>query len=68
MIFDTLTKGEDGLRFVKVRNDNKRKVFIQLNGVKISDISDEVVLDLISETNIETVSYTHLTLPTKRIV
>ena len=56
MIFDTLTKGEDGLRFVKVRNDNKRKVFIQLNGVKISDISDEITLDLVSESNIEKVN------------
>ena len=56
MLFDTLTKGDDGLRFVKVLNDNKRKVLIQMNGVKISDISDEVVLDLMSDSNIEKVS------------
>jgi hypothetical protein len=56
MLFDTLTKGDDGLRFVKVLNDNKRKVLIQMNGVKISDISDEVVLDLVSDSNIEKVS------------
>jgi hypothetical protein len=51
MIFDTLTKGDDGLRYVKVRNDTKRKVFVQLNGVKISDISGDVSIDLVSEAN-----------------
>lgn len=55
MLFDTLTKSDDGLRFVKVLNDNKRKVLIQLNGVKIADISDEVVVDLVSGSNIEKV-------------
>jgi hypothetical protein len=53
MIFDTLTKGEDGLRTVKVRNDNKRKVFVQLNGVKICDISDDILIDIVSEVNVE---------------
>ena len=53
MIFDTLTKGEDGLRTVKVRNDNKRKVFVQLNGVKISDISDDILIDIVSDANVE---------------
>jgi hypothetical protein len=53
MIFDTLTKNEDGFRSVKVRNDNKRKVFVQLNGVKIADISDDIVLDLVSDVNAE---------------
>jgi len=53
MIFDTLTKGEDGLRTVKVRNDNKRKVFVQLNGVKISDISDDILIDIVSDVNVE---------------
>jgi len=53
MIFDTLTKGEDGLRTVKVRNDNKRKVFVQLNGVKISDITDDILIDIVSDVNVE---------------
>lgn len=56
MIFDTLSKGEDGLRFVKVRTDDKRKVFVQLNGVKISDVSDEAVLDLVSDLNIDKIN------------
>jgi hypothetical protein len=56
MIFDTLSKGDDGLRFVKVHNDDKRKVFIQLNGVKISDASDEAVLDLVSDFNIDKIN------------
>ena len=51
MIFDTISKNDDGLRFVKARNDTKRKVLIQLNGVKISDVGDEIFLDLVSDIN-----------------
>lgn len=57
MIFDTISKNDDGLRFVKARGDNKRKVLLQLNGVKVVDVSDEeVVFDLVSETAAEKVS------------
>ena len=35
MIYNTPAKGEDGLYFVKVLNDEKRKCLVQLNKVKI---------------------------------
>lgn len=56
MIFDTISKNDDGLRFAKARKPNKRKVLIQLNGVKISEVSDEVFIDLVSESNAGKVS------------
>jgi len=39
MIYNAPTKGEDGLYFVKVLNDDKRKSLVQLNKVKITDVS-----------------------------
>lgn len=51
MIYNTPVKGEDGLYFVKAVNDSKRKVLIQLNKVKVSDVSEEIVFDLVSEAN-----------------
>lgn len=51
MIYNTPTKGDDGLYFVKVLNDDKRKCLIQLNKVKISDSSGEISMDVISESN-----------------
>lgn len=51
MIYNIPTKGEDGLYFVKVVNDSKRKVLVQLNKVKISEVSEEIVFDLGSEVN-----------------
>jgi hypothetical protein len=53
MIYNTPTKGEDGLYFVKVVSDSKRKVLVQLNKVKISEVSEEIVFDLVSEVNTE---------------
>lgn len=51
MIYNTPTKGDDGLYFVKVLNDDRRKCLIQLNKVKISDSSGEISMDVISESN-----------------
>ena len=51
MIYNTPTKDEDGLYFVKVLNDSKRKVLVQLNKVKISEVSEEIIFDLVSEVN-----------------
>jgi len=55
MIYNAPAKGEDGLYFVKTLNDTKRKCLIQLNNVKIADVSGEVVFDLASETNLKKV-------------
>ena len=51
MLYNDPTKGDDGLYFVKALNDSKRKCLVQLNGVKVVDVSGDVVFDLVSETN-----------------
>jgi hypothetical protein len=56
MIYNAPAKGEDGLYFVKALNDDKRKSFVQLNGVKVSDVTEEIVLDLISEMNTQKIA------------
>ena len=53
MLYNAPAKGEDGLYFVKALSDEKRKCLIQLNGVKAVDVSGDVVLDLVSEANIQ---------------
>ena len=52
MLYNAPAKGEDGLYFVKALNDSKRKCLVQLNGVKIADVSGDIVMDLESEVNI----------------
>jgi len=51
MIYNAPAKGEDGLYFVKALNDEKRKCFVQLNKVKVADVSGEIVIDIVSEAN-----------------
>ena len=51
MLYNPPTKGDDGLYFVKALNDTKRKCLVQLNNVKVVDISGDMVFDLVSETN-----------------
>lgn len=53
MIYNAPAKGDDGLYFVKALNDDKRKCLVQLNKVKIADISGEIVMDVVSEGNIK---------------
>jgi hypothetical protein len=53
MIYNTPTKGDDGLYFVKTLNDDKRKCLVQLNKVKVTDVSGEIVMDLGSDVNIQ---------------
>lgn len=56
MIYNSPTKGDDGLYFVKAISDSKRKVLVQLNHVTVSEVSDEIVFDLVSEGNIDKVT------------
>ena len=53
MLYNAPAKGDDGLYFVKALNDTKRKCLVQLNKVKVADISGDVVLDLVSDANIQ---------------
>ena len=52
MLYNAPSKGDDGLYFVKALNDSKRKCLVQLNGVKIADISGDIVMDLGSDANV----------------
>ena len=52
MLYNAPAKGDDGLYFVKALNDTKRKCLVQLNGVKVVDVSGDVVLDLTTEDNL----------------
>ena len=52
MLYNAPAKGDDGLYFVKALNDSRRKCLVQLNKVKIEDISGDIVLDLTSEVNL----------------
>src|SRR6056300_204267 len=52
MLYNAPAKGDDGLYFVKALNDSKRKCLVQLNNVKIADVSGDIVMDLGSESNI----------------
>ena len=51
MLYNAPIKGEDGLYFVKALNDSKRKCLVQLNGVKMTDVSGDIVMDPTSESN-----------------
>ena len=53
MIYTAPAKGEDGLYFVKVLNDDKRKCFVQLNKVRVENVSEDIVIDLVSDVNIQ---------------
>ena len=52
MLYNAPAKGDDGLYFVKALNDTKRKCLVQLNGVKVADVSGDMVLDLATEDNL----------------
>lgn len=49
MIYDKLTKGDDGLYHVRAFTDDRKKYFVQLNGVTIMDVGDDLVLEALSE-------------------
>ena len=51
MLYNPPVKGDDGLYFVKALTDEKRKCLVQVNGVKVVDVSGEFVFDLSSNDN-----------------
>lgn len=46
MIYDKLTKGDDGLYHVRAFTDDRKKYFVQLNDVTITDVGDDVVFEV----------------------
>ena len=53
MLYNAQAKGDDGLYFVKALNDSKRKCLVQLNKVKVADVSGDIVFELASEANVK---------------
>mgnify|MGYP006893289413 CR=1 FL=1 len=60
MIYGAPIKGEDGLYFVKALNDDKRKCLVQLNKVKIVDVSGEVFMNVTSGAKVEDIDTRNL--------
>jgi|TARA_R110000803_G_scaffold177089_2_gene239487 hypothetical protein len=46
MIYDKLAKGDDGLYHVRVFTDDRKKHFVQLNDVTITDITGDISFDI----------------------
>ena len=64
MIYDTLSKGEDGLYHSRALNDEKKRYFIQLNEVTVSDVDQEtgeVSFEVSGEDNQAKVEAVHVT-------
>ena len=65
MIYDTLSKGEDGLYHSRALNDEKKRYFIQLNEVTVSDVDQEtgeVSFEVSGDDNQAKVEAVHVTL------
>jgi len=64
MIYDTLSKGEDGLYHTHALNDEKKRYFIQLNDVTVSDIDQEtgeVSFEVTGDNNQAKIESVHVT-------
>jgi hypothetical protein len=53
MIYNAPIKGDDGLYSVRARTDDTRRCLVQVNGVRITEVSDDISFDLVSESNID---------------
>lgn len=49
MIYDKLTKGDDGLYHVRAFTDDRKRYFVQLDDVTIADLTGEMVLEVSSD-------------------
>ena len=60
MIYGTLAKGEDGLYHVKAVTDEKKRCYVQVKNVLVTeDASDEVTFDLTDAVGIEKIEDIH---------
>jgi len=53
MFYNTPSKGDDGLYFVKTSTDDKRKCLVQLNNVTVSEVSGDMVFDVNSDASVK---------------
>jgi len=57
MLYNTPAKCDDGIYIVKALNDEKRKCFVQLNQVKVADVSGDISFELTSDRNREKIQH-----------
>lgn len=55
MIYDKLTKGDDGLYHARAYTDERKKFFVQLNDVTITEIGDDVSFEFTNTEKIDTI-------------
>lgn len=62
MIYSKVELGDNGLYSTSALTDEKKRCFVQLNGVKILDASDknEIIFDPVSETNMSKIEAIHV--------
>jgi hypothetical protein len=53
MIYDTITKGDDGLYHVHAFTDEHKRCFIRLDNVVITDATDDITFDVNASTAID---------------
>ena len=53
MIYDTITKGDDGLYHVHAFTDEHKRCFIRLDNVMITDATDDITFDVNASTAID---------------
>lgn len=49
MIYDKLSKGDDGLYHVRAFTEDRKRYFIQLDDVTLTDVGDELVFEVNSD-------------------
>lgn len=49
MFYDKISKGEDGLYHVRAFTDDRKRYFVQLNNVTITDVGEDLVFETDSE-------------------
>ena len=46
MIYDTISKGDDGLYHVQAFNDEHKRCFVRVDNVIITDVTDDITFDV----------------------
>ena len=55
MIYDTISKGEDGLYHVHAFTDERKRQFVQLNDVTVIDTTDDITIDVNASEKIDAI-------------
>ncbi len=60
MIYDTISKGEDGLYHVHAFTDERKRNFIQLDNVTIADTMNDITIDVDASEKIDNIHETNI--------